>query len=140
MKLSKQVWGTLIATVIEKIYLFFQNLFVEICSQFVDSVNCLKHHIILHLTVHCTVDIKYPGLFYSVSCDGAFCLHCVLVCKEPSKHGQLGSEPFRNWKKATEKFDEHFWKKRHNSGDTSVKKRPSSDYESLLGAFIKVFL
>jgi hypothetical protein len=54
----------------------------------------------------------------------------VLVCKEPSKHGQLGSEPFRNWKKATEKFDEHFWKKKHNSGDTSVKKRPSSDYES----------
>jgi uncharacterized membrane protein (DUF106 family) len=42
----------------------------------------------------------------------------------------LGSEPFRNWKKATEKFDEHFWKKKHNSGDTSVKKRPSSDYES----------
>ena len=76
------------------------------------------------------MDIKYPGLFYSVSCDGAFCLHCVLVCKEPSKHGQLVSEPFRNWKKATEKFDEHFLKKRHNSGDTSVKKKPGSGYES----------
>jgi hypothetical protein len=51
---------------------------------------------------------KYPELVYSVSCDGAFCLHCVLFCKEPSKHGQLVSETFRNWKKATEKFDEHF--------------------------------
>ena len=51
MKLSKQVRGTLIATVIEKIYLFFQNLFVEICNQFMDSVIFLKHHIVLHLTV-----------------------------------------------------------------------------------------
>jgi hypothetical protein len=51
LKLSKQVHGTLIATVIEKIYLFFQNLFVEICNQFVDSVNFFKHHIVLHLTV-----------------------------------------------------------------------------------------
>ena len=73
---------------------------------------------------------KYHGLVYSVSCDGAFCLHCVLFCKEPSKHGQLVSEPFRNWKKATEKFDEHLLKKRHNSGDTSVKKKPGSGYES----------
>jgi hypothetical protein len=44
----------------------------------------------------------------------------------PSKHGQLVSEPFRSWKKAPEKFDEHFLKKRHNSGDTSVKKKPGS--------------
>ena len=54
----------------------------------------------------------------------------MLFCKEPSKHGELVSEPFRNWKKETEKFDEHFLKKRHNSGDTSVKKKPGSGYES----------
>ena len=32
----------------------------------------------------------------------------------------LCGKPFRNWKKAVERFDEHFLNKRHNSGDSSA--------------------
>ncbi|CAG2218417.1 unnamed protein product [Mytilus edulis] len=54
---------------------------------------------------------KYPGLVYSIEEDGAYCLHCVLFEKEPEKRGKLVNAPFKNWKKALEVFDEHFWGK-----------------------------
>ncbi|CAC5361926.1 unnamed protein product [Mytilus coruscus] len=54
---------------------------------------------------------KYPGLVYSIEEDGAYCLHCVLFEKEPEKRGKLVNAPFKNWKRALEVFDEHFWGK-----------------------------
>lgn len=51
---------------------------------------------------------QYPGLVYSPSTDGAFCLPCVLFSADIDKRGQLVKEPYRNWKKATEQLDEHF--------------------------------
>ncbi len=63
----------------------------------------------------------YDGLVYSPSIDGAFCMYCALFTSDSkkSKHVQLVTEPFRNWKKATERFDEHLKNVRHNSGDLS---------------------
>lgn len=52
---------------------------------------------------------RYPGLVYSPACDGAYCLYCVLFKTDCNRRG-LVTEPYRNWKKATEKFDEHFLK------------------------------
>ena len=66
---------------------------------------------------------QYPGLVYSPSQDGAFCLVCVVFSTDIEARGQLVKEPFKNWKKATERFDEHFHNKRHNSGDTSTSRK-----------------
>lgn len=63
---------------------------------------------------------RYPGLCYSPQLDAAFCIYCVLFSTNTDKRGKLVKNPYRNWKKATEQFDEHFLHKRHNSGDTSV--------------------
>lgn len=52
---------------------------------------------------------KYPGLVYSIEEDGAYCMHCVLFENNPSNRGKLVKSPFRNWKKAIECFDEHFF-------------------------------
>ena len=65
----------------------------------------------------------YPGLVYSPSEDGAFCLPCLLFSTDTDARGQLVKEPFKNWKKATERFNEHFHNKRHNSGDTSTTRK-----------------
>ena len=51
---------------------------------------------------------KYPGLVYSEQEDGAYCKFCVLFDCEAQKWGQLVKEPFRNWRKAVEKFNENF--------------------------------
>ena len=65
----------------------------------------------------------YPGLVYCPKEDAAYCLPCALFSTDLDKRGQLVKEPFRNWKKATQQFDEHFHDKRHNSGDTSIKRK-----------------
>lgn len=62
---------------------------------------------------------RYPGLCYSPQFDAAFCMYCVLFTANTDKRGKLVTNPFTNWKKATEQFDEHFLHKRHNSGDSS---------------------
>lgn len=74
---------------------------------------------------------KYPGLVYSPSCDGAYCLPCVMFHTKTTQ-SQLVMEPFRNWKKATERFDEHFFKLRHNCGDISASshKKTGTGYEA----------
>eukprot|EP00731_Ephydatia_muelleri_P010464 Em0005g1050a len=52
---------------------------------------------------------KYPGLAYSISQDGAYCIYCVLFDCSPSEHdGVLVSKPFKDWKHATECFNGHF--------------------------------
>ena len=81
---------------------------------------------------------RYPKLCYSSSTDGAFCLHCVLL-SDDQKQGQLVKQPFCNWKKATERFDEHFSKKTHNSGDASASshKKPGTGYKSHKTAVLK---
>ena len=66
---------------------------------------------------------QYPGLVYSPREDGAFCLPCVLFSTDIEARGQLVKEPVRNWRKATERFDEHFLHKRHNSGDISTTRK-----------------
>ena len=63
----------------------------------------------------------------------------MLLSENRSNRAQLISEPFRNWKKATERFDEHFRTKRHNSGDSSTSrhKLPGTGYESHMNCYIK---
>ena len=63
---------------------------------------------------------RYPGLVYSPSADGAFCLPCMFFRAGAERQGTLVTEPYKNWKKATEKFDEHFHGIRHNRGDFST--------------------
>lgn len=74
---------------------------------------------------------RYPGLVYSPSMDGAYCIYCAIFRPENDRKGQLVLEPFRNWKKAMEKLDEHFHNIRHNSGDTSASshKRTGTGYQ-----------
>ena len=55
---------------------------------------------------------KYNGLVYSESADGGFCKYCVVCanvanCKV-KELGVLVKKPLTNFKKATEKLDEHF--------------------------------
>ena len=47
----------------------------------------------------------------------------MLFSTDIEDRGQLVKEPFRNWKKATERFDEHSLHKRHNSGDISTTRK-----------------
>ena len=54
---------------------------------------------------------KYNGLVYSESADGGFCKYCVTFAKCGPKVKELGvlvNKPLTNFKKATEKLDEHF--------------------------------
>ncbi|XP_069104128.1 52 kDa repressor of the inhibitor of the protein kinase-like [Argopecten irradians] len=82
---------------------------------------------------------RFPGLVYSPSTDGAFCLHCFLFPGGAERKCQLVSEPFRNWKKAVERFDEHFHKIRHNSGDNSASshKKTGTGHELHMDSVVK---
>ena len=54
---------------------------------------------------------KYNGLVYSESTDGGFCKFCVLFGKGGPRVKELGvlvNKPLTNFKKATEKLDDHF--------------------------------
>ena len=54
---------------------------------------------------------KYDGLVYSESHDGSYCKFCVLFWKcecSVNEFGVLVARPFTNFKKASEKFGEHF--------------------------------
>ena len=51
---------------------------------------------------------QYPGLVNSEQKCGACCKFCVLVDAETQTRGQLVKEPFKNWRKAVEKLNEHF--------------------------------
>ena len=52
---------------------------------------------------------NYPWLVYSPSKDGAFCKFCMIFAdSDTRKRGSsLVTTPFRNWKKAVERFAEH---------------------------------
>ena len=54
---------------------------------------------------------EHPWLYYSVSCDGAFCLPCVIFGdKFPGKLGKIRkpfSEPATYWNDAKQKFKDH---------------------------------
>lgn len=56
---------------------------------------------------------KYHWLSYSKIDDGAYCRYCVLFSKKLVGHtssqlvGVLCTEPFKNWKNAIEKFENH---------------------------------
>ena len=52
--------------------------------------------------------LKYDGLAYSKTEDAAFCKYCVFFSASV-KRGALVDTGFRNWKKATEVFDAHFY-------------------------------
>lgn len=67
---------------------------------------------------------RYPGLVYDVEEDGVYCIDCVLFEPEPEKRGKLVNAPFKNWKKALEIFDEHFFGK-----SSTNKKRGGSGYD-----------
>lgn len=56
----------------------------------------------------------YPWLAYSVCFDAAYCKYCIaFICSDTvgkgdnMKVGQLVSQPFKNWKYATQKFAKH---------------------------------
>ena len=54
---------------------------------------------------------KHNGLVYSESANGGFCKYCVLFGKCDPRVKELGvlvNKPLTNFKKATEKLDEHF--------------------------------
>ena len=51
---------------------------------------------------------QYPGLAYSVSQNGAYCMNCSLLGSGLLLSGTLIDVPFTNWKKAKETFDNHF--------------------------------
>lgn len=58
--------------------------------------------------------LKYNGLVYSESANGGFCKYCVLFGKCDPRVKELGvlvNKPLINFKKATEKLDEHFHRK-----------------------------
>ncbi|KAJ8038110.1 52 kDa repressor of the inhibitor of the protein kinase [Holothuria leucospilota] len=54
---------------------------------------------------------KYPGLAYSKTEDSAYCLYCVLFAKDTTDR-LLVNRPVRDWKKATDIFNNHFFNKR----------------------------
>ena len=78
---------------------------------------------------------QYPGLVFSPREDGAFCLPRVLFSTDIEARGQLVKEPVRNWKKATERFDEHFLHKRHNSGDISTTRKTGKGKKFMVTVF-----
>ena len=56
----------------------------------------------------------YNGLVYSESTNGGYCKYCVLFARYSPKLTELGvfvSKPFTNFKKATEKLNQHFFEK-----------------------------
>lgn len=63
--------------------------------------------------------LEYPWLTYSKIQDGVFCKYCVLFSQEyvgksnSQQLGQLVNQPFRFWRKTTEKLREHQSKKYH---------------------------
>ena len=70
---------------------------------------------------------------YSHSTDGAFRLDCFLF-SDNLKQGQVVKQLFQSWKKATERYHEHFSKNTHNSADSSalshIDKNPATGYGS----------
>ena len=57
---------------------------------------------------------KYNGLVYSESSDGGYCKYCVLFAKCGPTVAELGvlvHKPLTNFKKATEKLNQHFFDK-----------------------------
>ena len=50
----------------------------------------------------------YPGLAYSEGLDGCFCVYCLVFTEDRTSSKQLVTQPYRNWKKARDHFNEHF--------------------------------
>ena len=68
---------------------------------------------------------KYGGLVYSDSEYGGYCKYCVLLARcEPSvkELGVLVNRPLTNFKKATEKLNEHFCSKGRRSHQEAVER------------------
>ena len=59
---------------------------------------------------------------------------CVLFNCVQSRRGQLVVEPFRNWKKAVERFSEHLLKRNAARGDASPSshKKTGTGYEACM--------
>eukprot|EP00731_Ephydatia_muelleri_P022324 Em0014g915a len=66
---------------------------------------------------------KYPGLAYSISQDGAYCLFCLLFVCDKNEHAVLIRKPYRDWKHATELFNGHYF-------DLRSEKKSSYGYET----------
>ena len=66
---------------------------------------------------------KYPGLAYSISQDGAYCLFCLLFVCDKNEHAVLIRKPYRDWKHATELFNGHYF-------DLRSDKKSSYGYET----------
>ena len=68
---------------------------------------------------------KYGGLVYSESQDGGYCKYCILFARcEPlvQELGVLVNRPLTNFKKATEKLNEHFCSKGRRSYQAPVER------------------
>ena len=85
----------------------------------------LSHIIILFITQvrHNSWIGKYPGLAYSISQDGAYCLFCLLFVCDKNEHAVLIRKPYRDWKHATELFNAHYF-------DLRSDKKSSYGYET----------
>ena len=71
---------------------------------------CINFSIYIYITrsfQHSWIS-KYPGLSYSASQDGAYCLFCLLFVCDKTERVVLKRKPYRNWKHATEIFNGHF--------------------------------
>ena len=61
---------------------------------------------------------KYNGLVYSKSTDGGYCKYCALfaICgTNIAEFGVLVNKPFTNFKKASDKLDQHFFGKQFHT-------------------------
>ena len=57
----------------------------------------------------------FPWLSYSISCDGGFCINCVIFGKTKSITGQLCTTPMTNFTRAKQTLTEHSLQLSHNT-------------------------
>ena len=97
------------------------------CVYQMASFNQYCIHTLLYCSLHRSFIYswigKYPGLAYSISQDGAYCLFCLLFVCDKNEHAVLIRKPYRDWKHATELFNGHYF-------DLRSDKKSSYGYET----------
>ena len=58
---------------------------------------------------------RYNGLVYSAAVDAGYCKFCVLFARSEAELGTLITRPLTNFKKASEKLNDHFAKRTESS-------------------------